>query len=210
MAEIAASDTPPSRRSLSRSDTDLQKKISRNNGSQKNLVRQEIEQNIREMLSDDDSAGKPNETTGAKKKTVPQYVDIEIIVRKRTKIYLRLCTVAFLGLLCQIIECEMLYNNANEITIVHTSLKILGSIMTVLLLRLIYVYYMDTLILGMHKKIYDQAETLYSTKLYISMAIEQFLCAFHPLPFVDGTFTISMKTSTDGTEIAATYTYDAM
>jgi len=175
----------------------------------RSMEAKEIQEDILQMI-DDESTGKDDANTKKQKRDVPKFVAIEILTAKNAFTYQVLTVVAVLGLMVQVVECEMLYNNGNVATTTCEVLKLVGSAMTLLLLRLLWVYYKDTLALGKCKKIYEDNETLYTTKLYAWLMMELFTCAIHPLPFVGGTFAIDMKSSLEGTEITAEYTYDSI
>jgi hypothetical protein len=135
---------------------------------------------------------------------------IEELMYSRSSTYCRLCAAAFIGAAIQITECELLYNNHNVAETTHTVLKIASSFATIVMLRLIMLYYAQTLAIGKVRKVYNKTETMVSTKLYIWMLVEMSVCAVHPLPFVDRTFSIEFKSSLDGGEVDAIYSYDSM
>jgi hypothetical protein len=76
----------------------------------RSIQMQEIEHNIRDSISGD-STGKADDAGIAKRKAVPQFVEIEMIAHRRSATYRFLCLVALMGMVCQIVECELLFNN---------------------------------------------------------------------------------------------------
>jgi hypothetical protein len=168
----------------------------------RSLAAVHVEEDIQDMIDEDESSSTI--------KHVSRAVAIEQLTDKNARTYQILTVFSLVGLVAQVVECEILYNNGNVATKTCEALKIVGSVMTLFLLRLLWVYYQDLLALGKCKKLYEETEDLFTTKLYIWLFVELFICAIHPLPFVGGTFVLDMKSSTEGTEIIAEYTWDSI
>jgi hypothetical protein len=150
------------------------------------------------------------DTTQGRESYAENSTQIEEMLHTRSAVYCQMCTAAFIGSVVQVTECELLYNNDNTPETLHNVLKIGGSIITLVLLRLIMKYYDMCLEIGKRKKIYNKTETMVSSRLYMWMLFEMALCSVHPIPFLDKEFSIQFKSSLDGDEVDATYTYDSI
>jgi len=104
------------------------------------------------------------------------------VVHKMKHTYVALMCFAFLGMFCQIVEAELLFDNGNVDTRLIHGFKVVVSATTVPLLWLLYVHYKDKLILGQLKALYHEEDTLASTGLLRNLVMELLMCALHCPP----------------------------
>jgi hypothetical protein len=104
------------------------------------------------------------------------------VSRKIKASYVFLVVFAALGVVCQIVEAELVFKNGDVGTPLTNPLKTVVSVSTFFLLWLIYVHYCDVLLAGQLQGLYHEHDTLGSTQLLRSLVTELFVCAVHCPP----------------------------
>jgi hypothetical protein len=104
------------------------------------------------------------------------------VCRKMADSYVLLMSLAFLGVVCQIVEAELVFLAGNVETEAAFKLKAVVSASTALLMYLMYVHYLDMLLLGKMKQDYHPTDTLRSTGLLQQCMLELAVCAVHCPP----------------------------
>ena len=123
---------------------------------------------------------------------------------KMTKSYAILMLMATVGGFLQILEAEIVFLNANEETADAFAIKAAVSATTLVLLRLLWVHYLDSLLLGKLRGEYHEKDTLYSSELMYRLVPELIMCAVHCPPGVCAVVSVNAM----GT--VSEYTTDAM
>ena len=100
-----------------------------------------------------------------------------------------LVLMAAAGVALQVIEAELVFNNANQPTSTTTAIKAVVSASTVVLLWLVYVHYNDSLHLR-RARTHSFTETLTSTGMLHPMLCEMCVCAIHSPPGLDAVLQI--------------------
>ena len=127
------------------------------------------------------------------------------VTRKMRRSYVVIMICALLGVVCQIVEAEIVFGNGDMNTPLAGALKAVVSASTAVLLWLVYVHYCDTLILGRLEGFYHENDTILSTKLMRSLVMELCACAMHCPP--SGS---AHQFSVTSLEVVSQYTTDAV
>ena len=111
-------------------------------------------------------------------------------IKQSHRTYLKALGFLSLGMVVQVVEIELVFENDLEVTLQMHALKAVIFALTILGLMFLVQYYIESLRYFRQQRIVDESDDLWTSGLWVRLAFELLVCSIHAPPGLEGTFSV--------------------